>query len=87
MSLSNIEHVKAVHKCSIILILIGDFMIEFNPKKIEKTVITLRIPVNTLLDIDKLSADIDLSRNEFIMQCIDFAIENYNESRKPNNTG
>ena len=61
-------------------------MIEFNPKKIEKTVITLRIPVNTLLDIDTLSADIDLSRNEFIMQCIDFAIENYTDSKKLNGT-
>ena len=56
-------------------------MAKFNPRKIEKTVITVRIPVDTLQDIDRLSADNDLSRNEFIMQCIEFAMKSYPEDR------
>ena len=46
---------------------------EFNPSKREKTVISIRIPTFMLGKIDDLSADRDISRNEFILQCIDFA--------------
>lgn len=51
-------------------------MKEFKPVKQEKTVISIRIDIETLKKIDLLSAKIDISRNEFIVQCIDYAIEN-----------
>lgn len=53
-----------------------DFMEKFIPKKYEKEVISLRIPSETLVKIDNKSAKIDISRNEFIMQCINFALDN-----------
>ncbi|MCL2047922.1 MAG: CopG family transcriptional regulator [Defluviitaleaceae bacterium] len=62
-------------------------MSEFNPSKTEKTVITLRIEVDVLQEIDILSAKADISRNEFIMQCIDFAMNHHpsvkSEKQKP----
>ena len=51
-------------------------MKDFRPIKQEKTVISIRIDVDVLKKIDKLSNDTDISRNEFIVQCIDFAIKN-----------
>jgi len=57
-------------------------MIEFNPSKNEKTVISIRIPTSILYDINKRSGEIDISRNEFIMQCINFALENYKKDEK-----
>jgi len=52
-------------------------MAEFIPTKTEKTVITVRIETDLLQDIDKLSGEVDISRNEFILQCIHFAMEHY----------
>ena len=57
-------------------------MIEFNPSKNEKTVISIRIPTSILNDIDKRSGEIDIFRNEFIMQCINFALKNYKKDEK-----
>jgi len=54
-------------------------MAEFNPRKVEKTLISVRIPLDTLKDVDRISANNELSRNEFIVQCIGFAIENYSK--------
>jgi metal-responsive CopG/Arc/MetJ family transcriptional regulator len=54
-------------------------MAEFNPRKAEKTVISIRIQTSTLETVDSIAADIDLSRNEFIVQCIEYAIEHYNK--------
>ncbi len=51
-------------------------MKEFKPTKQEKTVISIRIDIETLKKIDSLSVQTDISRNEFIIQCIDYAIEN-----------
>ena len=51
-------------------------MREFKPVKQEKTVISIRIDVDTLKKIDLLSAKTDISRNELIIQCIDYAFEN-----------
>lgn len=48
----------------------------FVPKKIDKEVISIRIDSTILKDIDKKSAEIDISRNEFINQCILFALDN-----------
>jgi len=50
-------------------------MKEFKPVKSEKTVISIRLDVNTLKAIDDLSVKTDISRNELIVQCIDFALE------------
>lgn len=57
-------------------------MAQFNPTKIEKSVITLRIETDLLNEIDSLSANVDISRNEFILQCIHFAMENYPKIHK-----
>ena len=46
-------------------------MEEFKPIKTEKTVISIRLDVNMLKNIDDISAKTDISRNEFIIQCID----------------
>lgn len=48
----------------------------FVPKKTEKEVISIRIDNKTLSKIDNLAADIDISRNELINQCIEFALLN-----------
>lgn len=51
-------------------------MEEFKPTKTEKTVISIRLDVNMLKNIDEISVKTDISRNEFIIQCIDYAIKN-----------
>lgn len=51
-------------------------MREFKPKKQEKDVISIRIDTELLEKVDKLSSDVDISRNEFIVQCIEYAIDN-----------
>ena len=47
----------------------------FIPKKSDKEVISIRIDSETLKEIDMESANIGISRNEFINQCIEFALE------------
>ena len=49
-------------------------MNEFKPIKQEKTVISIRLDV--LKKVDELSVQTDISRNEFIVQCIDYALKN-----------
>ena len=51
-------------------------MNNFKPTKQEKTVISIRIDTDLLKTIDKYSVDTDISRNEFIVQCIKYAIKN-----------
>jgi len=46
------------------------------PLKIEKEVITVRLPTDTLVEIGRLAARFDVSRNEFVNQCIAFALAN-----------
>ena len=55
-------------------------MKEFKPVKIEKTVISIRLDVNMLKNIDDISAKTDISRNEVIIQCIEYALNNMNKS-------
>lgn len=50
-------------------------MSNFNPTKTEKTVISIRLDVDLLNNIDSFSQKIDISRNEFIVQCIEYAIK------------
>ncbi len=51
-------------------------MNEFRPIKQEKTVISIRLDVDMLKKVDELSLQTDISRNEFIVQCIDYALKN-----------
>lgn len=55
-------------------------MTKFIPKKPEKEVISMRISVDTLAEIDKKSAQIGISRNELINQCIIYALSNMDEN-------
>lgn len=51
-------------------------MEKFSPKKAEQVVTTIRIPKDLLDCIDNYSSAADISRNEFINQCIIYAIKN-----------
>ncbi len=51
-------------------------MTNFRPIKQEKAVISIRLDVEILKTLDELSGDVNISRNEFIVQCIKFALEN-----------
>ena len=55
-------------------------MSNFNPKpklpKQDKTIISIRISYETLEKLDKVSASLQMSRNEFVIQCIDYALSN-----------
>jgi len=55
-------------------------MSEFKPiktaSKNEKIVISIRLDVEKLEQIDSIAHQTDISRNELILQCIDFAISN-----------
>ncbi len=56
-------------------------MKEFKPIKQEKTVISIRIDTDILKTIDNLSNKTDISRNELIVQCIDYALKNLKTDR------
>ncbi len=49
------------------------------PKKPEKEVISMRISTDTLAEIDRKATAVDISRNEFINQCIAFALAHMDE--------
>ncbi len=57
-------------------------MNEFVPYKksvsVEKAVVTIRIDSKTLEEIDKTASIIDISRNEFMNQCIEYALKHLN---------
>ena len=55
-------------------------MEKFSPRKAEQVVTTIRIPKETLDLIDQKSAVIDISRNEFINQCILYALKNMEDN-------
>ncbi len=55
-------------------------MAKFIARKPEKEVISLRIPSETLKEIDNKSASVGISRNELINQMIAFALDNMDES-------
>ena len=56
-------------------------MTEFKPSKTEKTVISIRLDVDILNEIDVIANKADISRNEFILQCIDYALKNINKNK------
>lgn len=51
-------------------------MEKFRPTKEEKDIISMRISKELLKEVDLLDTQNDLSRNEFIVQSIQFAIKN-----------
>lgn len=51
-------------------------MEKFSPKKADKEVTTIRVPRETLELVDMKSASYGISRNEFIVQCILYALQN-----------
>ena len=50
-------------------------MAGFIPKQYKKEPITIRVSADKLERIDAMAAQYDMSRNEFINQCIDYAME------------
>ncbi len=62
-------------------------MEKFRAKKPEKEIISVRLPLEILNDIDKKSALIGISRNELINQMIVYALDNMEDvpESKPNN--
>ena len=48
----------------------------FKPIKNEKTVISIRIDKDMLDVVDSIANEADISRNEMIIQCIDYALKN-----------
>ena len=48
----------------------------FKPTKAEKSVTSIRIDKEMLDVIDNMAHETDISRNEVIVQCIDFALKN-----------
>lgn len=57
-------------------------MAKFVPKKPEKEVISVRIAMDKLKEIDKKAAAVGISRNELITQMIDFAFSSMEERDK-----
>ena len=51
-------------------------MDNFKPIKNEKTVVSIRIDRDMLEVVDKIATETDISRNEMIIQCIDYALKN-----------
>lgn len=49
---------------------------KFVPKKKEKETITIRIPSELLEAVDQKAGENDISRNELINQCIEYALSN-----------
>ena len=54
-------------------------MEKFVPRKPEKEVISTRIPTEVLEQIDAEADACEISRNEFINQCIAFALSHMEE--------
>ena len=50
-------------------------MANFIPQQYKKDPITVRISADKLAQVDRMAAQFDMSRNEFINQCIDYAME------------
>lgn len=55
-------------------------MKKFLPKKPEKEVISMRIDTELLKQVDTEAVRADISRNEFINQCILYALDNMQEN-------
>ncbi len=54
-------------------------MEKFLPRKPEKEVISMRLSLELLAEVDQKAAKFDISRNELINQCIRFALDHMDE--------
>ena len=57
-------------------------MAQFIPKQYKKEQVTIRISFDVLEKIDHLANDYNMSRSEFISQCINFALEHMPEENQ-----
>jgi len=57
-------------------------MDSFKPIKNEKAVISIRIDKDMLEIVDNIANETDISRNEMIIQCIDYALKNSNSKNR-----
>lgn len=57
-------------------------MAQFIPKQYKKEAITIRVEYDILEKIDRLAGVYDISRSEFINQCIHFALEHMPEENQ-----
>lgn len=57
-------------------------MNNFVPQRPNKEVISIRLPSELLKAVDESAANADISRNEFINQCIIFALTHLQEPDK-----
>lgn len=57
-------------------------MEKFLPKKPEKEVISMRISLELLSEVDRRAAEFQISRNELINQCIVYALAHMEEPEK-----
>ena len=60
----------------------GGLMAKFIARKPEKEVISVRISVETLQEIDNRAAAVGISRNELINQMIAYAMSNMAQTEK-----
>lgn len=60
-------------------------MEKFVPKKPEKETISVRISDMMLQEVERRAADADISRNEFINQCIRFALDHLDDTAEDDN--
>lgn len=51
-------------------------MAKFVPKKFEKEVVTVRMSSDLLETVDQKAAVTGISRNQFLIQCIEYALAN-----------
>ena len=56
-------------------------MAEFIPKQYRKEQFTIRMEQEMLAQVDSLANDYNLSRSEFIVQCVRFAIEHMSNEK------
>ena len=54
----------------------------FKPVKSEKLVISIRLDSNILEEIDQVSSKAGMSRNEFIVQSLRYALDNLETTEK-----
>ncbi len=57
-------------------------MAQFTPKQYRKEQFTIRMEREMLEKVDKLAAQYHLSRSEFIVQCVQFAMEHMDQDRQ-----
>jgi predicted transcriptional regulator len=56
-------------------------MAVFEPVKVEKIIVSVRLSSDVIGKIDRIAGEADISRNELIAQCIDFALANFKKKQ------